>query len=257
MTDKAKLKGILHAYADVFSKSEYDIGCTDLAKHKIDTGDAKPIKQYLRTQPIIHRETTDTQVKDMLTAGIITPSISPWVSNVVIVKKKDGSSRFCVDYRPLNAVTRKDAYPLPRIDTCLDALSGSQYLSSFDLRSGYHNVLMDEADADKTSFVTRLGTYKFRVLPFGLCNAGATFQRVMDIAMAGLNFNICLVYLDDIILFSSSVSEHLERLELLLKALRKAKMKLKPSKCKLLREEVSFSGACSLQERYCHRPREN
>ena len=240
--EKEKLKGILHEYVDVFSKSEYDIGCTDLAKHTIDTGDAKPIKQFLRKQPIIHVETIDTQVKEMIKSNVIVPSQSPWVSNVVIVRKKDNSFRFCVDYRPLNSVTRKDAYPLPRIDTCLDALSGSRYLSSFDLRSGYHNVLMDESDADKTSFVTRMGTYKFRVLPFGLCNAGATFQRVMDIAMAGLNFDICLVYLDDVILMSKTIPEHLERLKLVLNALRKAHLKLKPSKCKLLRERVSFLG---------------
>ena len=242
MKEKEKLKDILHEYVDVFSKSEYDIGCTDLAKHTIDTGDAKPIKQFLRKQPMIHVETIDTQVKEMIKSNVIVPSQSPWVSNVVIVRKKDNSFRFCVDYRPLNSVTRKDAYPLPRIDTCLDALSGSRYLSSFDLRSGYHNVLMDESDADKTSFVTRMGTYKFRVLPFGLCNAGATFQRVMDIAMAGLNFDICLVYLDDVILMSKTIPEHLERLKLVLNALRKAHLKLKPSKCKLLRERVSFLG---------------
>ena len=164
------------------------------------------------------------------------------MSNVVIVKKKDGSARFCVDYRRLNEATRKDAYPLPRIEACLDALGGARYFSTFDLRSGYHQVLMDEADADKTSFVTRQGTFKFKVLPFGLTNAGATFQRVMDVAMSGLNYSICLVYLDDIILFSSTVTEHLERLKLLLTSLRAAKLKLKPSKCCLLRSEVSFLG---------------
>ena len=239
---KRELKTILHKYSDVFSRSEYDIGCTGLAKHTIDTGNARPIKQMLRKTPLPHIPIIDEQLEVMTKAGAIVPSASPWAFNVVIVKKKDGSSRFCVDYRPLNAVTRKDAYPLPRIDTCLDALSGSRYLSSFDLRSGYHNVLMDEADSDKTSFVTRRGTFKFRVLPFGLCNAGATFQRVMDIAMAGLNFQICLVYLDDIILFSQSIPQHLERLQLLLEALKKANLKLKPSKCKLLREEVAFLG---------------
>ena len=156
-----------------------------LAKHTIDTGDARPIKQTLRRQPFAHLETIDKQVQDMLKTGIIEPSQSPWVSNVVIVTKKDGSARFCVDYRRVNEVTRKDAYPLPRIETCLDALGGARYFSTFDLRSGYHQVKMDEADADKTSFVTRRGTFKFNVLPFGLTNAGATFQRVMDVAMSG------------------------------------------------------------------------
>ena len=218
--EKERLKSLLREFADVFSKSEFDLGCTDLAMHSIDTGDARPVKQMLRRQPFCHMETIDKQVDEMLEGGFIEPSQSPWVSNVVIVKKKDGSSRFCVDYRKLNEVTRKDAYPLPRIETCLDALGGSRYFSTFDLRSGYHQVKMDAADADKTSFVTRKGTFKFKVLPFGLTNAGATFQRVMDVAMTGLNFVICLVYLDDIILFSSTVEEHLKRLRRLLTSLR-------------------------------------
>ena len=240
--EKIVLQATLHEFADVFSKSEYDLGCTGLAKHTIDTGDARPIRQTLRRQPFAHLETIDKQVQDMLKTGIIEPSQSPWVSNVVIVTKKDGSARFCVDYRSINEVTRKDAYPLPRIETCLDALGGARYFSTFDLRSGYHQVKMDEADADKTSFVTRRGTFKFNVLPFGLTNAGATFQRVMDVAMSGLNLSICLIYLDDIILFSSTVTEHLERLRCLFTALRRANLKLKPSKCELLRTKVSFLG---------------
>src|SRR5207244_8943251 len=107
--------------------------------------------------------------------------------------------------------TRKDAYPLPRIETCVDTLGGAKLFSTFDLRGSYHQVQMDPADADKTSFVTRRGTFKFKILPFGLCNVGATFQRVMDVTMSGLNFEVCLVYLDDIILFSETVHEHLQR----------------------------------------------
>ena len=240
--EKERLKSLLREFADVFSRSEFDLGCTDLATHSIDTGDARPVKQMLRRQPFCHIETIDKQVDEMLKGGLIEPSQSPWVSNVVIVKKKDGSSRFCVDYRKLNEVTRKDAYPLPRIETCLDALGGSRYFSTFDLRSGYHQVKMDGGDADKTSFVTRKGTFRFKVLPFGLTNAGATFQRVMDVAMTGLNFVICLVYLDDIILFSATAEEHLERLRRLLVSLRVANLKLKPSKCCLMRGEVAFLG---------------
>ena len=240
--EKDKLKEILHEFSGAFSASEFDLGNTPLASHTIDTGDSRPIKQMLRPQPRVHVEIIDKQVDEMLKSGIIEKSCSPWVSNVVIVTKKDGSSRFCVDYRKLNEATRKDAYPLPRIDTCLDALGGSKIFSTFDLRSGYHQVPMDPIDADKTSFVTRKGTFKFSVLPFGLCNAGATFQRVMDVAMAGLNFDICLIYLDDIILFSKTVDEHLTRLKSLLGRLIAANLKLKPSKCKLLQREVSFLG---------------
>src|SRR5207245_7908911 len=134
--------------------------------------------------------------------------------------------------------TRKDAYPLPRVESCLDALGGSKYFSTFDLRSGYHQVLMDPIDADKRSFVIRQGTFRFKVLPFGLTNAGSTFQRVMDVAMADLNFSICLVYLDDIILMSKSIDEHVERLKLLCQKLMTANLKLNTRKCETLQGEA-------------------
>jgi transposase InsO family protein len=241
-TEQERLRDILKQYADVFSSSEFDLGRTGIVKHEIDTGSARPIKQMLRRQPIAQLPHIDKQVQDMLDQGIIEPSQSPWVSNVVVVGKKDGTLRFCIDYRMLNNITRKDAYPLPRIGDCLDALGGAKYFSAFDLRSGYHQVEMAEKDKDKTSFVTRTGTYRYKVMSFGLCNAPATFQRIMDVVMAGLNFQVCLVYLDDIILFSKTVREHLDRLELLLQKLRSANLKLKPSKCKLLRTQVEFLG---------------
>ena len=186
-------------------------------------------------------EVIDKQV-EMLQGGLIEYSQSPWVSNVVIAKKKDGSTRFCLEYRRLNDATQTDAHPLPRIETCLDALGGSKFLSTFDLMSGYDQVRMDPADVDKRSFVTRKGTFRVKALPFGLTNAGATLQRVMDVAMAGLNFTICLIYLDDIKMFSLADRYHLDRLECLLPSLRKAHLKLKPSKCSLLRSDVSFLG---------------
>ena len=204
--------------------------------------DAHPFRQQLRRQPISVTDVIDKQVQQMLETGVIEPSTSPWVSNVVMVKKKDGTMRFCVDYRQLNKLTRKDAYPLPRIDSCLDAMAGSRFFSTFDLRSGYHQLRVCEADSDKTSFATRTGTYRFRRLPFGLCNSGSTFQRVMDIAMRGLNFTLCLVYLDDIIVYSPTVEEHMSRLEALFDRLRQAGLKLKPSKCELVRTTVDFLG---------------
>jgi RNase H-like domain found in reverse transcriptase/Reverse transcriptase (RNA-dependent DNA polymerase)/Integrase core domain/Integrase zinc binding domain/Zinc knuckle len=240
--EKQQLRTLLHAYQDVFSTSEMDLGRTDIVKHRIDTGEHRPIRQALRRHPITQLPDIDSNVELMLAQGIIEPSNSPWASNVVIVTKKDGAIRFCIDYRQLNTITRKDSYPLPRIEACLDALGGSSFFSAFDLRSGYHQVEMEECDKDKTSFVTRTGLYRFCVMPFGLCNAPGTFQRIMDIVMAGLNFRVLLVYLDDIILFSKSVEEHLERLELLFTTLRTANLKLKPSKCKLIRREVGFLG---------------
>jgi predicted aspartyl protease len=240
--ERQELRDLLYEYKDIFSTSEFDLGKTDIVKHQIDTGDSRPIKQALRRHPISQLPAIDEHVELMLQQGVIEPSTSPWVCNVVIVTKRDGAIRFCLDYRQLNAITRKDSYPLPRIEACLDALGGANYFSAFDLRSGYHQVEMDEPDKDKTSFVTRQGTFRFRVMPFGLCNAPGTFQRIMDIVMAGLNFQVLLVYLDDIILFSRTTAEHLERLRLLFGKLREANLKLKPSKCKLIKTEVEFLG---------------
>ena len=242
LTNEENSRTILEEYADCFSQNEGDLGRTSIVRHNIDTGGCKPIKQVLRRLPTAHLEEIDRQVSTMLEQDIIEYSCSPWSSNVVIVKKKDGSLRFCVDYRRLNDVTTKDSYPLPRISDCLDALATGRYFSAFDLRSGYFQVLMDEADKEKTSFVTRSGLYQFKVMPFGVTNGPATFQRLMDMTLAGLNYQICLVYLDDIILMSRTVDEHLERLKLILDRLRTAGLKLKPSKCNLLQKSISFLG---------------
>jgi len=233
---------ILREYADVFSTGEHDLGETTLAAHQIDTGDARPIRQTMRRQPFHLLDKIDEYVVKMVEAGVIEPSCSPWTSNIAVVSKKNGSLRFCVDYRKLNSVTRRDAYPLPRIDSCLDALSGAQFFSAFEMRSSYHQVPMDIKNADKTTFIVRTGTYRFRRVPFGLCNAGSTFQRVMDLALNCLNFNMCLVYLDDIIVYSSTVEIHMICLRKLFDRLRAVDLKLKPSKCSLLRAEVSFLG---------------
>jgi len=236
------LSDILKDHADVFSQSEYDLGRTNIISHHIDTTDARPVRQPLRRYPPAHLEAISTHVDNMLNQGIIEPASSPWASNIVLVRKKDGSLRCCIDYRQLNSVTRKDAYPLPRIDSCLDAMSSARWFSTFDLRSSYHQVSVDPNDKDKTAFICPRGMYRYKTMPFGLCNAGATFQRLMDVVMSGLHLEVCLVYLDDIILFSSTVDEHLERLVRVLNRLRSAGLKLKPEKCSLFQKSVSFLG---------------
>ena len=178
----------------------------------------------------------------MLRQNVIEPSASPWASNIVLARKNDGSYRCCIDFRQLNTLTRKDAYPLPRTEACFDALAGSCLFSTFDLRSGYHQVALDTNDADKTAFITRRGTFRFRTMPFGLCNAVASFQRLMDLVLAGLNLETCLAYLDDVIVFSRNEEEHLQRLECLFQRLKTHNLKLKPSKCSLLQTKVSFLG---------------
>ena len=155
----------------MFSKSSSDVGRTDIVQHRIDTGTARPLKQPPRRLPLAKRDVACQAIEDMQREGIIEPSTSPWRSPVVLVTKKDGSVRFCVDYRKLNSVTRKDSYPLPRIDDTLDTLSDSRWFSTLDLKSGYWQVAMDSTDKEKTAFSVGEGLWHFCVMPFGLCNA--------------------------------------------------------------------------------------
>ena len=178
----------------------------------------------------------------MLKADVIEPCASPWSSNVVLAKKSDVTLRFCIDYRKLNDMTYKDSYPLPRIDTCLDALGGSKYFSTLDLRSGFWQVAIDHRDADKTAFVTRRGQFRFKVLSFGLANSPSVFQRLMDLILAGLTWETCLVYIDDVIVFSRSFAEHAAKLSLVFQRLRTAGLKPKPTKCRLFQRKVVFLG---------------
>ena len=240
--ERRKLYQVLNEYSDVLSRGENDLGRTDLVRHRIDTDDAPPVRQPLRRHPPAHLDAIQQHVSAMLQQDIIESAQSPWASNIVLVRKKDGTLRCCIDYRQVNNVTRKDAYPLPRTDMCLDAMTGASWFSTFDLRSSYHQVMLEPAHTDKTAFICREGMFKFKTMPFGLCNAGATFQRLMDTLMSGLTFEICLVYLDDIIVFGRDVDEMLGRLKLVLQRLRDAKLKIKPSKCSLLQKSVEFLG---------------
>ena len=239
---KERLRSILHQYSPILSKDELDLGWTDLITHRIDVGDNKPFRQQMRRYPPAHHEAIDKHLQDMLSQGVIEPATSPYASNIVLAKKKDGTLRCCIDFRQLNELTQKDAYPLPRVDSALDAMSGSKWFSTFDLRSGFHQVSVHPEDRDKTAFITRRGMFRFKTMPFGLCNAVATFQRLMDLVLTGLNLEICLVYLDDIIIFSATPEEHLERLERVLQRLRSANLKLKPNKCCLMQTSVHFLG---------------
>ena len=177
----------------------------------------------------------------MLTGGQIEASDSPWSSPVVLVTKKDGGTRFCVDYRQLNDATIKDAYPLPRIDDTLDMLAGKQWFSTLDLASGYWQVSLSQEARVKTAFTTHSGLFQFRVMPFGLCNAPATFKRLMDRVLQGLRWSRCLVYLD-IISFGGTFDGALTNLTLIFKRLRSYGLQLKSSKCHLFRASVPFLG---------------
>ena len=164
----------------LMGSSDGQLGCTDRIRHTIDTGDAPPIRQVPRRLAPSQREIAEKEINKMLDQGTID---SPWAAPIVLVAKKDGSTRFCVDYGKLNNVTRKDAYPLPRIDETLDTLSGAQWFSTLDMASGYYQIGMDDRDKCKTAFTTHMGLYQFRVMPFGLCGAPATFERVMELVL--------------------------------------------------------------------------
>ena len=178
----------------------------------------------------------------MLDGGQIEPSDSPWASPVVLVTKKDGTTRFCVYYRRLNALTTKDAYPLPRIDDSLRLRGNQQWFSTMDLASGYWQVAMSPEAKRKAAFVTNEGLFQFRVMAFGLCNAPATFERLMDRVLCGMRWSRCLVYLNDVILFGGTVTEALGRQEEVLCRLSNFGLQLKAKKCTFMQTEVLFLG---------------
>ena len=228
-------------FSDVFSKDKNDLGRTGLAKHKINVGNCPPIRQPTRVPPLAKREAAKA-INKMSEQGIIDPSSSPWASPVVLVREKDGSTRFCVDYRKLNAVTKKDSYPLPRVDTSLQSLYGSLWFSTLDLKSGYWQVEMSVEDKKNTAFTMGQGLWQFVVLPFGLSNAPATFERLMELVLVGLPLTVCLVYLDDIIVHAQSFQEELDRLRVVFDRLRSANLKLNPKKCLLFQHGVNYLG---------------
>ncbi|GFV22366.1 hypothetical protein TNCV_3924261 [Trichonephila clavipes] len=237
-----KLSELLRKFSGLFTKTDKSTAAKTNVKHRIFTGDHAPINQRAYRVSPTERRIIHEEVQKMLDKGIVQPSESPWSSPDVLVRKKDGSWRFCVDYRKLNSVTKKDVYPLPRIDDTLDCLKGTKFFSSMDLRSGYWQIEIDEVDREKTAFITPEGLYEFKVMPFGLCNAPATFERMMDNLLRHFKWTLCLCYLDDIIVFSETFEDHLIRLRLVLKCLQEAGLKLNSKKCLLAAQEVKILG---------------
>ncbi|XP_060758004.1 uncharacterized protein LOC132868818 [Neoarius graeffei] len=244
---------LLLTYQSLFAKGDSYLGYLSAVTHKIDTGLAKPVRQPVRRTPLGFQGEEETHLQDMLRAGVITPSSSEWASPVVLVRKKDGGVRWCVDYRSLNSLTIKDAYPLPKIE-CLDVLGRASLFSTLDLQSGYWQIAVDSKDREKTAFITKWGLYEYTRMPFGLCNAPSTFQRAMELVLRGLQWETLLIYLDDVIVLGRNVGESLNRLAQVFERLHEYGLKLKPSKCHLLQEEVLFLGHIVSGDGICPNP---
>ena len=235
-----KARGLLKEYHDIFFLEKQDMGHTKAAEHKIvlKDPDTPPFKERFRRIPPPTIDEVRDHLKLMLDAGVIRPSNSPWCNAVVLVRKKDGSLRFCIDFRKLNSLTVKDSHPLPRICEMLESLAGAAHYSTFDMNSGFWQVPMSPESKQYTAFTLgSMGLYECESMPFGLCNAPPTFQRLMLNCLGELNLTYCLIYLDDD-MFSHTEEEHLERMRVIFDRLQEHGLKLKPSKCEVFSRKV-------------------
>lgn len=239
---KERVTKKLSLMSDVFATHDLDYGHTTAVRHRIRLSDPSPFKQRPRPIHPSDYEAVRLHLKELCDANIIRESESPFASPIVVVKKKNGAIRLCVDYRKLNNQTIKDAYALPNIEEAFSALTGSKWFSVMDLKSGYYQVEVEEEDKYKTAFVTPMGFWEFNRMPQGVTNAPSTFQRVMEKCMGSLNLKEVLVFLDDLIVFSSTLEEHEERLMRVLGKLREYGLKLSPDKCQFFRTSVKYLG---------------
>jgi len=236
------LQELLTKHAAGFIKDKQDLGYTEAVHHRLRTTDSIPVAQPYRRIPPHQLQEVQEHIKGLLAQNVIVESHSPYAAPVVIVRKKDGGIRLCVDYRRLNAKTIGDAYPLPRIQESFDTLVGAQFFSTLDLASGYHQIAMHPDDQHKTAFVTPMGLFEYTRMPMGLSSAPATFQRLMQSTMSDFIFQFLLVYLDDLLVYSKTFDEHLAHLDRLLQRIIDAGLKLKMDKCQFLRRQVHYLG---------------
>nr|XP_049701809.1 uncharacterized protein LOC126055664 [Helicoverpa armigera] len=245
--EKSSLYDICSQYSDIFHLPDDKLSTTDLLKHEINTSPSEPINVKSYRFPEVHKKEVETQISKMLSQDIIQPSVSPWSFPVWVVPKKIDSSgqrkwRIVIDYRKLNDITIGESYPIPQINEILDQLGQSKYFSTLDLCSGFHQIEVSNKDIPKTAFTVPQGHFEFKRMPFGLKNAPATFQRLMNTALAGLQGIHCYVYLDDIVIYSHDLSSHCEKLVKIFDRLRKHNLKLQPDKCEFFRKEVGYLG---------------
>ena len=238
----AEVKSLIMRHKHLFADKMPELGMATAVKHTINLDTTRPINLPLRRTPEALKLTVRTQIEEMVQHNIIRESTSPYAAPVVMVPKKGGEMRFCIDYRQLNKATVKDRYPLPRIDDTIDALYGAKYFSTLDLFSGYWQIEIEESDKHKTAFICEYGQYEFNRMPFGLTNAPGTFQRLMNKIMKPVLYESALVYLDDIIVFSKTLEDHIKHLETVFKILAEAGLKLKLKKCDFFKTEINYLG---------------
>ena len=239
---RKSIAALLALFGDVFAEHEYDLGHFDVLQHEIKLHDPKPFKERMRRTPLCFQEEEEKTLNHMIKVGVIQESDSEWASAPVLVRKKDGSLRYCIDFRGLNQRTVRDCFPLALIEECLDTLNGSVFFSCVDMASGYWQISIKPEDRPKTAFVTKYGLYEHVRMAFGLCNAPATFSRAMNLVLRGLTHRQVLAYLDDVVVIGCTFEEHLENLTLVLQRFRKHNLKLKPKKCHLFQTEIDFLG---------------
>ena len=234
---------LLKEYHDIFSLEKRDMGHTNTTKHKIvlKDPDTPPFKEHFHRILPPQLDEVREHLKLMLDAGVIWPSNSPWCNAVVLVRKKDGSLHFCIDFRRLNSLTVKDSYPLPCICETLESLAGTAHYTTIDMNSGFWQVPMDEESKQYMAFTLgSMGLYECESMPFGLCNTPPTFQRLMLNCLGELNLTYCLIYLDDVIIFSRTEEEHLERIRVVFDRFCEHGLKLKPSKCEVFKTKINY-----------------
>lgn len=228
--------------SNVFSTEEWDVGLAKDVTHQIRLSDPRPFRERSRRIAPADIDDVRRHLKDLLAAGIIQESRSPYASPIVIARKKNGAVRMCIDYRTLNSRTIPDQYVTPRIDDALDCLTGSRWFSVLDLRSGYYQIAMSAEDREKTAFICPLGFYQFQRMPQGITGAPATFQRLMERVVGDMHLLQVIVYLDDLIVFGRTLEEHEERLMKVLDRLEEWGLKVSIDKCQFCQQQVKYVG---------------
>ena len=245
---RQKFEELCDEYGEAFPKNNEDIGKTKLVKMDIDTGDSPPVTSRPYTLPLKHYEWVQREIESLERAGVITKSMSKWARPIVIEPPK---RRLCIDFRKVNELQQEvitagktkgqiSIHPLPKIDEMYAKLKGAKVFSTIDLRSGYHHIALGKSSRAKTAFVMPFGKYEFLMVPFGLAQAPAYFQLLMNKVLKGLKF--AMTYLDDIIIFSQDESQHLEHLEIVFSHLQEAGLKMKCSKCDFFKSEIHYLG---------------